>query len=94
MVNGEYVVFRGRLAGGWIPATGALVELQVYSRRDWRTFAQPRASQRTGRWAYRYRFETVRGRASFRFRARVRRQPGLPFVTGSSRSVRVRVHGL
>jgi hypothetical protein len=70
------------------------VELQVYSRGEWRTFAQPRARADTGRWAYRYRFETVRGRASFRFRARIRRQPGLPFMTGASRAVRVSVRGL
>ncbi len=94
VINGEYVIFRGRLNGGWVPATGTLVELQVYSRGSWRTFAQPRARANTGRWAYRYRFETVRGRASFRFRARIRRQPSYPFVTGESRPVRVRVRGL
>ncbi|RKQ92962.1 hypothetical protein C8N24_2819 [Solirubrobacter pauli] len=94
VINGEYVVFRGRLRGGWIPAAGALVELQVYSRGSWRTFAQPRANAKTGRWAYRYRFETVRGRANFRFRARIRRQPAYPFTTGTSRPVRVRVRGL
>ncbi|MDA0166292.1 hypothetical protein OM076_38865 [Solirubrobacter ginsenosidimutans] len=94
VVNGEYVTFRGRLAGGWIPPTGALVELQVRSRGQWRTFAQPRASAKTGRYTYRYRFETVRGRASFKFRARIRQQPGFPFVTGTSRAVRVQVRGL
>ncbi len=90
-INGEYVTFRGHLKGGWIPASGVLVELQVYSRGQWRTFAQPRAAAGTGRWSYRYRFETVRGRATFRFRARVRRQPDYPFTTGASRPVRVKV---
>ena len=42
VINGEYVTFRGRLKGGWIPAGGTLVELQVYTRGSWRTFAQPR----------------------------------------------------
>ena len=93
-INGEYVTFRGHLKGGWIPASGVLVELQVFSRGQWRTFAQPRAVAGSGRWAYRYRFETVRGRATFRFRARIRRQPDYPFTTGSSSSVRVKVHGL
>ena len=37
---------------------------------------------------------SVTGTASFKFRARVRRQPGYPFTTGSSRAVRVRVRGL
>jgi hypothetical protein len=68
--------------------------LQVDSRGQWRTFAQPRARAGTGRWAYRYRFETVRGRATFRFRARIRRQPDFPFITGASRAVRVKVRGL
>jgi hypothetical protein len=94
VVNGEYVTFRGRLKGGWVPPTGALVELQVRSRGQWRTFAQPRARAKTGRYAYRYRFETVRGRASFKFRARIRQQPGFPFITGTSRPVRVQVRGL
>ena len=78
MINGEYVTFRGRLKGGRIPAAGALVELQVRSRGKWRTFAQPRANAAPARWRYQYRFETVRGGARFRFRARVRRQAGYP----------------
>jgi hypothetical protein len=93
-INGEYVTFRGHLKGGWIPASGVLVELPVYSRGQWRTFAQPRAAAVTGRWSYRYRFETVRGHATFRFRARVRRQPDYPFTTGASGPVRVKVRGL
>ena len=94
VINGEYVTFRGRLTGGWIPATGALVELQVRTRGQWRTFAQPRANARTARWAYRYRFQTVQGGARFKFRARIRRQPGLPFTTGHTRTVQVKVRGL
>ncbi len=94
VVNGEYVTFRGRLRGQPMPTGGKLVELQVYTRRRWRTFAQPRARARTGRWAFQYRFESIRGRASFKFRARIRREAGYPFHTGVSRSVRVRVRGL
>ena len=45
VINGEYVTFRGRLQGGWIPPAGALVELQVRTRGQWRTFAQPRATR-------------------------------------------------
>ena len=93
VVTGEYVTFSGRLRGGWIPDDGTLVELQVYTRGAWRTFAQPRA-RRSGRWRYQYRFDTIRGRASFRFRARIRRQADYPFTTGTSRTTRVRVRGL
>ena len=69
------------------------MELQVRSRRKWRTFAQPRANAE-GKWEYQYRFETVSTGARFRFRARVRRQAGYPYATGSSRPIAVRVHGL
>ena len=92
-VNGEYVTFRGRLKGGFVPADGVLVEMQVRSRGKWRTFAQPRTDQE-GRWRYQYRFETVSGTARFRFRARIRRQTGYPYVTGSSKHIAVQVHGL
>ena len=93
VVNGEYATFRGKLRGGWVPAAGVLVELQVYARGSWRTFAQPRTDG-SGRWRYQYRFETISGNARFRFRARIRRQSGYPFATGTSRAVHVRVRGL
>ncbi len=94
VINGEYATFRGRVRGGWIPPEGTLVELQVFTRGRWRTFAQPRASAEDGRWEFQYRFETIRGHVSFRFRARIRRQSNYPFVTGVSKSVRVEVRGL
>ena len=94
VVNGEYVRFRGRLKGGLIPPGGKLVELQVFTRRRWRTFALPRADARTGRWAFDYRFEAVRGHVRFRFRARIRQEAGYPFHTGISREVPVSVHGV
>jgi hypothetical protein len=94
VVNGEYVRFSGRLKGGLIPPGGKLVELQVFTRRRWRTFALPRADAKTGRWAFDYRFEAVRGRVQFRFRARIRRESGYPFHMGTSRVAPVTVHGL
>jgi hypothetical protein len=93
-VNGEYVEFSGRVKGGFIPPVGTLVELKVYTRGRWRIFAQPRAEIGSGRWSFLYRFETIRGSVRFRFRARIRRQPGYPFRTGHSRTVAVTVHGL
>lgn len=93
-VNGEYATFRGRLRGRPIPTGGKLVELQVFTRRRWRTFAQPRAAASSGRWRYDYRFEAVRGRATFKFRARIRREANYPFELGTSRRVRVHMVGL
>jgi hypothetical protein len=85
------VTFTGRLAGGSVPAGGVLVELQAFDRGRWRTFGQPRAAAASGAWSYRYRFTTLRARRTFRFRARVRRQPGYPFEAGRSRELRVSV---
>jgi hypothetical protein len=94
VVNGAYVRFHGRLRGGWLPAGGKLVELQVFTRREWRTFAEPRASARTGRWSFNYRFETIVGRVSFRFRAVIPHEAAYPYDSGTSRPTRVEVRGL
>ena len=93
VVNGEEVTFRGRLKGQPIPP-GKLVELQAYSRGHWLTFATPRANQRTGLWSHRYRFAATRGTVRYRFRARVPRETGYPYETGTSATIRVSVRGL
>ena len=88
MVNGDEVVFHGRVKGG------KLIQLQAYSRGSWLTFATPRASAATGRWKYRYRFTATRGSVRYRFRARLPREAGYPYDAGTSRAVPVRVRGL
>ncbi len=90
--NGETVRFRGRIRTGRIPDRGKLVELQVWVRGRWRTFATTRAG-RQGRWRYPYRFDGTRGTQTYRFRAKVPPEAGYPFATGRSRVVRVRVSG-
>jgi hypothetical protein len=92
-VNGESVRFRGRIKTGRIPGQGKLVELQVWVRGRWRTFATTRAGRRGG-WSYAYRFDGTRGSQSYRFRASVPREAGYPFATGRSRVVRVHVTGV
>lgn len=94
VVNGEDIVLRGRVRGGPLPTVGKLVQLQAYSRGRWLTFATPRASRDTGRWAYRYRFTATRGTVRYRFRVRIPQEAGFPYVSGVSRSVRVVVRGL
>jgi hypothetical protein len=94
VVNGDEVVFRGRVRGGPMPSTGKLLQLQAYSRGGWRTFATPRASARTHKWRYGYRFTATRGTVRYRFRALVPLEGGFPFVQGASRSLKVLVHGL
>ena len=94
VVNGETILFHGHLLGGPIPAEGKLIELQVFARGLWRTFATTRAHAANGRWSYRYRFDNTRGRISYRFRARIRREATYPYTTGLSRRLRVTVQGI
>jgi hypothetical protein len=93
LFNGDDITFSGQVRGHPFPEQGKLVELQVYTRRKWRTFAQPRASAQTGRWSYQYRFEAIRGRETFRFRARLRKEQGYPYELGVSRQIKVVVRG-
>jgi hypothetical protein len=92
-VNGESVRFHGRIKTGRIPKGGKLIEVQVYVRGQWRTFATTRAGAH-GTWSYDYRFDGTRGNQTYRFRARVPRETGYPFATGRSGVVRVRVRGV
>jgi hypothetical protein len=91
--NGDSVAFHGRLKGRPLPAGGKLVELQVFTRGQWRNFAQARANATSGIWGYRYRFEAINGRVRFRFRARIRKEATYPYDLGTSRQVRVTVRG-
>ena len=93
VVNGEDVMFAGRVRSQPIPPTGKLLQLQVYSRGHWLTFATPRADTR-GRWRHPYRFTATRGVTQYRFRVRLPRESGYPYDPGTSRAVRVRVTGL
>lgn len=94
VVNGEGVTFRGRLRGRPFPAGGKLVEIQARGRGRWMTFGTTRARARTGRWSFPYRFSATRGTVQYRFRARVPRDSGYPYETGTSPSVVVGVRGL
>ena len=94
VVNGEDVVLSGRVLGQQLPPVGKLVQLQAYSRGRWITFATPRADAATGRWTYRYRFTSTRGTVRYRFRARVPREAGFPYASGTSRFAHVVVRGL
>jgi hypothetical protein len=90
--NGEYVTLSGRLKGGRIPPSGAQLALQFFSRGRWRAFATPRTGAH-GRFRYQYRFETVQGRARFRFRAVLLKGATYPYG-GRSNTVHVTVRGL
>jgi len=90
--NGQSVVFSGRVGSRPIPDGGKLVEMQAHFRGRWRTFSTFRTNS-LGRWRFRYRFGATLGRVTYRFRARLPSEGGYPFVDGTSRVVRVVVHG-
>jgi hypothetical protein len=93
VVNGEAVRFKGHVRGEPLPAVGKLLQLQVFSRGGWLTFATPRADPR-GNWHHDYRFTATRGITRYRFRVRIPREAGYPYESGTSKAVNVRVSGV
>jgi hypothetical protein len=79
------VRFSGRVRKG---GAGLVVVLQGHEQGRWRTFADTR-TRANGRWRASYRFSGRPGR--YPIRLRIRRQTGLPYETGYSRKVVVRV---
>jgi hypothetical protein len=92
LMNGQQVLFRGRVRTRPLPTPGKLVEMQAYFRGRWRTFSTVRAAS-NGRWHFPYRFGGTVGRVTYRFRARLPAEGGYPFISGKSRIVEVLVLG-
>lgn len=92
LLNGQSVVFSGRLAGP-VPKGGKVVALQARKRSGWVTFGTPRANRR-GVFKLRYRFTSTTGLQRYRFRAVAVREGAYPYETGASRTVRLTVRGL
>jgi hypothetical protein len=89
--NTHATVFTGRVLGRPVPARGVVIDLQVFFRKQWRTFAAPRTN-RAGAYRFRYRF--MAGAATWKFRARVRRESSYPYELGySANQPKVRVVG-
>ncbi len=87
--NKHATVFKGRLLGKPIAKRGVVVDLQVFFRKQWRTFAAPRTNK-AGAYKFKYRF--MAGKATWRFRARVRKDSSYPYEIGySTKAVKVRV---
>jgi hypothetical protein len=92
VLNGQSVVFKGRVKGRPLPATGKLVQLQVKFDSGWQTF-QTISSKLDGTWRIPYLFDRTCGKASFLFRAFLAAEEGWPLETGNSRTLTVRVKG-
>jgi hypothetical protein len=87
--NRHATIFTGKLLGKPISKRGVIVDLQVFFRHKWRTFGAPRTN-RAGKYRFKYRF--MAGAATWKFRARVRRESSYPFIEGYSRkTVKVKV---
>lgn len=92
ILNGQSVVFSGRVQGRPLPATGKLIELQVRFADEWSTFRTIR-SDTDGQWRITYRFERTCGVQRFRFRARLPGEAGYALESGHSPVLSVRVKG-
>jgi hypothetical protein len=87
--NRHATVFTGRLLGKPLAKRGVVVDLQVFFRKQWRTFAAPRTNKK-GVYKFKYRF--MAGKATWKFRARVRKVLEYPYELGvSTKPVKVRV---
>ncbi|HEX6714468.1 MAG TPA: hypothetical protein VF066_13835 [Thermoleophilaceae bacterium] len=87
--NRHATIFTGRLLGKPISKRGVVVDLQVFFRHKWRTFGAPRTN-RAGKYRFKYRF--MAGAATWKFRARVRRETSYPFIEGySAKTIKVKV---
>ncbi len=86
---GRAITFTGQLAGGYVPAGGESVQMEIFYGGRWRTIeVLPTDSQ--GRWRYKYVFALGVG-ASYRFRVVTVPNGGYPYMVAGSRSVRVTV---
>jgi hypothetical protein len=92
ILNGQSVVFSGRVRGRPLPERGKLVELQVWLTDEWSTFRTIR-TKGDGRWRLPYRFERTCGIQVYGFRARLPGEAVYPLESGHSRRLNVRVKG-
>lgn len=92
VLNGQRVMFSGRVQSLPIPASGKLIELQVQLSGRWQTFRTARTDV-AGRWALPYRFARTHMTQWYRFRVKLPSEAGYPFAAGASKSLRVRVRG-
>jgi hypothetical protein len=86
---GRAVVFTGQLAGGYVPAGGESVQMEIFYGGRWRTI-EVLPTNSAGRWSYKYVFTLGVG-ASYRFRAVTVPNGAYPFVSSHSKPVRVMV---
>jgi len=86
---GHTVTFTGQLHGGYVPAGGESVQVEIFYSGRWRTIEVLPTSS-SGRWTYKYVFTLGVG-ASYLFRAVTVPNGGYPYTSNHSKPVRVTV---
>jgi hypothetical protein len=91
--NGQTIVYRGRVFGGYIPSAGLPLNVEYRDGRRWRTFDQTRAGARDGRFVYRYTFRRTTIPIIYSFRVAIPGTGvrGYPYASTGSRPRSVRV---
>ena len=92
VLNGQSVIFEGRVQGRPLPAAGKLIELQVRLSEEWSTFRTIR-SKPDGTWRISYPFKRTCGVQHFRFRAGLPGEASYPLEPGHSPVLAVTVKG-
>lgn len=92
VLNGQSVLFSGRVQGRPLPARGKFIELQVWLSDEWSTFRTIH-SKADGSWRIPYPFKRVCDVQNFKFRARLPAEGSYPLETGLSQVLAVRVKG-
>ena len=92
ILNGQSVVFSGRVQGRPLPEAGKLIELQVRLSDEWSTFRTIR-TKADGSWRIPYPFERTCGLEHFRFRAALPGEAGYPLEPGHSPVLAITVKG-
>lgn len=86
---GQAVTFAGQLHGGYIPADGESVQMEIFYSGRWRTI-EVLPTNSKGQWSYKYVF-TLGAGSSYLFRAVTVPNGGYPYASNHSKPVRVTV---
>jgi hypothetical protein len=83
------IIFDGELAGGYVPASGESIQMEILYGGRWRTIEVLPTTSR-GRWAYKYTF-TLGAGTTYLFRAATVPNGAYPYTSAHSEPVRVTV---
>jgi hypothetical protein len=92
ILNGDSVVFSGRVKGRPLPEGGKLLEIQYRAAGEWQTFETLRTKP-DGSWSFEYPFTRTCGVQRYDFRVHLPPEAGYRLEPGNSRVLTVRVRG-